>query len=311
MNPKLKEFAIYVVIVVGGIILFLLEEAIRLRKTGFETKTLWDWMELLIIPLVLALGAFFLNQSERTIERHAVEDRAKIERERATDRQQEAALQSYLDRIEELLLKVKLRTARNKEVRNLARIRTLTVLRQLDGNRKRIVINFLYEAGLISKEKPIIDLAGADLTGADLQRLRLVNSTLQRADLTGANLNGANLYGVNLQSAKLDSASLSNANLTHADLVMANFTRANLSTAYLNDADLSNANLTNAALVATKLQKANLFMTTLFEANLWDADLTGANLYMTQLLGAHVTIEQLATAESLHDAIMPDGTKHK
>ena len=67
-------------------------------------KTLWDWMELLIIPIVLAIGAYYLNRSERAVERRIAEDRAKLEREIATDRQQEATLQAYIDRISELLL---------------------------------------------------------------------------------------------------------------------------------------------------------------------------------------------------------------
>ncbi len=33
--------------------------------TGFGDKTGWDWMELFIVPLVLAAGAFWFN-SEQT-----------------------------------------------------------------------------------------------------------------------------------------------------------------------------------------------------------------------------------------------------
>ena len=61
-----KEYLLYAtVFIVGVILLFILEETIRFGNTGFETKTLWDWMELLVIPLVLALGAFVLNRSEK------------------------------------------------------------------------------------------------------------------------------------------------------------------------------------------------------------------------------------------------------
>ena len=116
-------------------------------------KTLWDWMQLLIIPLFLAVGAIAVNRSEKEIERQRAEDRAKLEREIATDRQQETALQAYLDRMTELLLKDKLRTRKNKEARNVARIRTLTALRGLDPTRKGLVLRFLQEAGLINYKK--------------------------------------------------------------------------------------------------------------------------------------------------------------
>lgn len=33
------------------------------------TKTLWDWMQLLIVPLVLAIGVFWLNQIQKSSSR--------------------------------------------------------------------------------------------------------------------------------------------------------------------------------------------------------------------------------------------------
>lgn len=64
MKPTWKKYLLYGSVIVGGILLFLLEETIRLKNTGFERKTLWDWMELLVIPFVLALAAYLLNRSE-------------------------------------------------------------------------------------------------------------------------------------------------------------------------------------------------------------------------------------------------------
>src|SRR6185436_681231 len=94
MNSRWKQYLLYAsLITVGGGLIYILVETVKAKNTGFETKTLWDWMELLIIPLILAVGAFFLNRSER-----------KTEREIAKDRQQEQALQSYFDQMTELLL---------------------------------------------------------------------------------------------------------------------------------------------------------------------------------------------------------------
>ena len=125
MNSRWKTYLLYTSLVtVGGGLLFILIETVILKNTGFETKTLWDWMELLIIPLFLAGGAFFLNRSERN-----------TEREIATDRQQEVALQAYLDRMADLLLKENLRKSDNVEARRVAMVRTLTVLRGLDASK--------------------------------------------------------------------------------------------------------------------------------------------------------------------------------
>jgi hypothetical protein len=93
-------------------------------------KTLWDWMDLLFIPLFLALGVFILQRSERALERRAAEQRAKLEREIAKDRQQEAGLQAYLDRMTELLLDEKLQQNNREKALNMMRVRTLTALRE-------------------------------------------------------------------------------------------------------------------------------------------------------------------------------------
>lgn len=260
-------------VVIGGFILF---ETLRLKNTGFEGKSLWDWMELLIIPAVLAGGAFYLNSSERN-----------TEREIATDRQQEAALQSYLDRMSELLLKEKLQTTKKAEVRDVARTRTLTVLRGLDAVRKGLVVKFLYEAGLISKEKPIINLTGASLLGANLRRADLHGADLKFANLTGADLKFGNLSGANLGVASLLGANLESAYLVGADLHGADLKFAKLTGADLGGADLRGANLENAKL-------------------------TGADLAVVDLGGAkNITEEKLTLAKSLKGATMPDGTKHE
>src|SRR5919199_1816586 len=74
-------------------------------------KTLWDWLDLLIVPAVLAVGAYLFNQAEK-----------KNDRAIAEDNQRERALQTYLDRMSELLLKENLLQSQpGDEVRAVAR----------------------------------------------------------------------------------------------------------------------------------------------------------------------------------------------
>jgi hypothetical protein len=75
-----------------------------LREVG--GKTLWDWLQLLIVPLALAvIGLLFeMQQAERQRaleeQQAALEDRrAQAERELAEQRAQDEALQAYLDQI--------------------------------------------------------------------------------------------------------------------------------------------------------------------------------------------------------------------
>ena len=48
----------------------------KITKTEEQqpVKTLWDWMQLLIIPLVLAIGGFWLNKVQKSREERTTED---------------------------------------------------------------------------------------------------------------------------------------------------------------------------------------------------------------------------------------------
>jgi uncharacterized protein YjbI with pentapeptide repeats len=218
-------------------------------------KTLWDLLQLLIVPLVLAIGGLWFNQIQKGREQRAIDERAdrekreteqrakterkaaeqqaKLERELTRDNQREAALQAYLDKMSELLLHEKLQNSEENEVRNIARTRTLTVLHRLDPIRKASVIQFLYESGLIDKDKCIISLNQADLSGIDLFAV-----TLSGANFSGANLNNASLIAVTLSGANFSGAIINKANLNGADLCKAILCKAILNGADLSDADL-------------------------------------------------------------------------
>lgn len=284
-----------------------------------RAKTLWDWMDLLIIPFFLAGGAFYLERSERTverkasakrenIERQAAEDRAKLEREIAADRQQEVALQSYIDRMAELLLNEKLQAHPSEESSKLMRVRTLTVLRGLNAARNRIVVRFLRDIELVGKQESTLfldaNLEGADLAGVNLGETRLDNAHLEDANLERAVFIKANLFRAILTDANLKRALLNAANFERAVLKNANLQSASLFHASLRNANLQGANLQDANLLDADLQNAVLEGANLQGANLQGANLQGASLREANLAGAQVSAEQLITVRSLQGSIM-------
>lgn len=284
MKLRWKTYSIYAIfIILGSSLLFILTETVRAKNTGFETKTLWDWMDLLIIPLVLALGAFSLNRSEREIEREIASKRAELEREIAKDRQQEAALQNYIGRMSDLLLKEKLRATKRKEVSDVARTLTISTMRGLDKDRNNLIIHFLGEAKLIVDEKSLFN--NVDMEGMNLRDLDFSKVFLQKAVLMKANLQEVAFLEANLQKAILWKANLQDALLWRTNLEGANLEGANLDGANLMGANLEGTFLSGARLKGTDFTKANL-------------------------KGAAVAPEQLAQASSLKGAIMPDGTIH-
>jgi len=192
-----------------------------------QRKTLWDWLQLLVIPLLLVcLGiGFTWGQHQTSLQI-------------AKDAQEEATLKAYLDDMTTLLLD---RQPRSQYVADklvgadavVARAKTLTALRRLtDPRLKAIVVQFLYGARLIGYYScddtcpvapAVIDLSGADLSGADLSGVHLHGVHLSGATLSDVNLSFAHMYGATLSGAymsfdRLDGATLSNANLSSANL---------------------------------------------------------------------------------------------
>lgn len=285
--------------------------------TGLPKRTLWDWLDLLIVPFVLALGGYMFTRAENRRAQDLADQRAETDRQIAAQGRQDDLLRAYLDQVGELLLdgeRPLLDSDEGDEVRTLARARTLTVLRGLDGERRGRVVQFLHESGLIDNDRPVISLAGSDLSGALLSY-----AYLEQTSLSGANLSGANLSGTHLKHADLSGANLSGASLTYADLSEANLSRAHLRNTDLSYADLIKADLTRANYFLLHTPAARPIgadlseptLTNLSGANLDEATLNETVLNGADLSGANVTDEQLDGVWSLEDATLPDNQKYE
>jgi Pentapeptide repeats (8 copies) len=106
----------------------------------------------------------------------------KHQRELEVQHAQENALPAYLDQMVRLLNdkdRPLRQSERGEEVSNLAKWLTLRVLPRLDGERKARVLQFLYETGLIIKDRSVVDLLGADLRAANLREANLRGADLR------------------------------------------------------------------------------------------------------------------------------------
>jgi uncharacterized protein YjbI with pentapeptide repeats len=223
--------------------------------SGFQGKTLWDWLSLLVVPASLAgLGAW-LQLKEQQI---------------AEDNRQEEVLQHYQDRISYLLIEKELleiaakdsptteETALLKESVKSIQTLTLSTLRRLsDGRHKARVVWLLIEADIIQRgisQKSKVKIDYTDLRGAQLDYTDLSGAQLYHADLSGADLEGADLTDAYLIGADLTRANLMNANLEDAILYRANLMNANLEGADLKEViGLTKQQIEKAYLCQTKL----------------------------------------------------------
>lgn len=245
-------------------------------------KTLWDWLELLIVPFVLAIGAFLFNRAE-----------ARVGRELHKNQIRETALETYLDRMTALMIENDLVNSNARSaIRSVARTRTLTILRRLDGLRKGVVIRFLYEAGLINgsganlenkegNENTITILAGADLSHVDLR---------------GADLSGANLRGCNLKCANLCKAIFRETDLCDSDLSGAQLQEAEMFLTHMESCDLHGANLHKVHMERVRLNSANLAGADITHANIWVSHLENADLQNAQFQHSDISGTKFAVA---------------
>lgn len=284
-------------------------------QTGFAAKTVWDWLELLIIPAGLALIVYLFNQSENS-----------REREIAQDDRHEDILQHYFDKMTDLmmnenwLVKSGLSDKKNVEANgfkinamseglfDIARVRTVSALRALEIDKKRqtSIMHFLKEIDLYNPDlKPAllidaimsdIDLSELSLYQIIMMEVNLTNSNLEKTNLSGANLEYVNLTDANLRNSNLTSTNLRKSSLHQANLQYANLSHVNLQEAFLIEANLQDTTLIKANLKQAILVKSRLQRALLAEANLEKADLTGVNLQDASLGWANLQGAQLAGA---------------
>jgi uncharacterized protein YjbI with pentapeptide repeats len=288
------------------------------KDANFPNRTLWDWMELLIIPAVLAGGGIWFNRQQRQHELRIDAQQREREQDIAKQRAQDEALQAYLDQMSQLLTDQGLRSKTHwlDEARITARARSLAALRRLDGEHRKSVLQFLSEAQLINRRERtlvegetqelgparIVGLSGVDLRSADLRYINLSDVALNGALLDNADLREAELMDIDLGGANLSGADLSDADLRDAHLENADLRKAKLNGVDLGGADLSGADLSNAKLRSANLANADLQRKD--ERRLNGANLSGADL--SGVIG--ITNEQLEQqAKTLKGAIMPNG----
>jgi hypothetical protein len=205
------------------------EKQDRRDRWGLRGKTAWDWLDLMIVPVMLALFAgffttvqlFWQTAAEQARDQSLANQTAELQRFIEEFRVQRDALQGYLDLMADLLLNHDLLDAEpDSDVVAIAQAQTLTILRQLDSQGKRTVVLFLLDARLIqatAETGPVIALAEADLSNADLSGASLEGADLSDADLGNADLGNADLSGANLDGVDLTSANLKDANLSGAE----------------------------------------------------------------------------------------------
>jgi Pentapeptide repeats (8 copies) len=246
----------------------------RWKKSSDEeiqpAKTVWDWLQLLVVPAMLVVIALLFNTSQASRERKREDRQIAEDRALAESAREDATLEAYFAQISSLMLdRDLLRSRPGSAVRQVARTATLTATRRVNGRRKGEIVRFLSEVGLL-QPKPIGDafseatilLDGADLRGADLAGALLSGIDFFRVDLRGADLTHAllseNFFTLSdLRRSRFDYASVVNGSFERSDLRGASFKNGSITRTLFEDDCLTNARFVGAVFRETTFDGAD------------------------------------------------------
>lgn len=311
---RLRRPPVMAAIGIGSTLVLALVVVIVLLLTG-GGKAVPD--NAALIAALIALGGVFTTQLVNIA----------LEAQRAQD----SALQAFLDQLSHSDTRSDTHSDTYTELRKapasghkraIQRAKLQTLLIQLDGKRKGVLLSFLHGAKLIRKRAitpyeytkegseveeerwkyPILRLNDIDLSQTELDPgTKLTFDDLQSIILCGAKLSGVNLSGANLRDADLRDADLSGAALRRPIEEDAPEVIPGEKHDEVNKA-MKPGRVAPNGLLETDLSGAKLSGT-----NLSEADLSGAILVGTK----GITNEELEKqAKSLKGTIMPDGSKH-
>lgn len=255
----MKYFKIIIIVIISVLLSLLIYNAVfpygspnwmglkfYSDNNQLEVRKLWDWLDLLIVPLSL----IFLGWIYQAYEKSKTERKEK-------ENQQNEILDSYFRTISELINKWNLLDkTQNNESRIIARTRTIVAVENLEGERKGQILQFLFESNLIDDEK--LNILGANFREVQASGIVLRNTTIKGVHFCDSNfkntfLDGSSFISCNFSNTNFNGASMENTNLGYSDLSYCkltniDLTRVNFEGANLNYADLSNSKITQSQL---------------------------------------------------------------
>ncbi len=228
------------------------DQKIKKFKDKGIVERMVDWGAKIFIPASLAIIAFLGHQFAQLQEDNKTIQRFVDKAAQASGTRQEV-LTNYGRRISDLVVSHNLKQSRpTDEVRKVAKGETLITLRRLynvenekqyaelpdnkikqlettlskyddAGELKGLLVRFLYDSDLLTRDEQIVDLSGSNITRVNLNYAPLpdinlkgawltwgtfLNADLRRADLSRTDLKGADFQGANLTNANLEKADL-------------------------------------------------------------------------------------------------------
>jgi uncharacterized protein YjbI with pentapeptide repeats len=221
------------------------------NELGFSYRTLWDWLELFIIPIFISLGVLSFG---------ALEKENLLRKE--IERQRQETLSNSVDTLFSILFEKNNSLIPVGDKFSAIRSLILITLRQLDNRRKAELLQVLYELQLINLI-PKVDLKGANFNFIDLQSAPLCDANLsgsyfEKSNLRNANLQNTIFIGVVFTNSDFRSSKLDGTDFSYSELKGANFSNCDLRNSIFDYSDICKAKLRGAKFTTEQKLKYNI-----------------------------------------------------
>ncbi|CAF1521983.1 unnamed protein product [Rotaria magnacalcarata] len=204
------------------------------------------------------------SRLQRFEDRNASQEQRQLERDLDDQRYKNGMFDTYIKEMGKLLQENNGSLTFNRVTATLARVKTLNIFRQLDGQRNIRVIRFLYEAEQLTEtqENRSLDLSTAKLLDIDFHNTAVDEKSWDQLSLSGTLLSNVTFVGINMKHVDFSQVQF---NMTSFSL--AKFCDANFSLSKFNIANFTSANLANTTFVQAHFKNIDFSTTQLENVN--------------------------------------------
>jgi uncharacterized protein YjbI with pentapeptide repeats len=257
-----------------------------------RTKRCFRLMKMLLsalLPLILGIFTVIYTIQQNNIAKQqreqdlAIATNIRIQDQMQTDELRiQTVYDIYINDISMRLLDKNFNTS-NKKLLIHIRAKTLDTLRQLDVERKRKVILFLYEICLLRQNcQHQLSLSEADLRDIKFIDSSAFSCTFKFLVFHNVLANNMSFYMCNLNEAVFDGSTMNYSQFNGSYIVRASFIGAHLMGASFSNTNFRYVNFTNADLRYSKFFKHPFMNVDLTNADLFGSDITDAHLIRSE-----------------------------
>lgn len=226
-------------------------------RTKIETNRIWLKLVLsLLVPLMI--GVFTITMSfvqqnvslkQRNQDKEDAQQLRSLSDRLADNVQKETILVNYLHDISKLLM-----SENQTKMYDYIRTNTLASLRQLDSDRKRYLLLFLYESRLLYHDPDnqipsILKIADADFNGVQFNGSELTKCSFRRIELYDIYLSHSLFYDCYFDRTNFSYTTMNNATFERGVTIRTSFKFASLKQTRFSHMKLSNVSFFGANLV--------------------------------------------------------------